>query len=117
MYTIPGRGMPSQRSHSWYAIDVRMPLTYNDAMIFIETSVFTRQVLELLTAEEYAEFQSDLAANPLAGNVIEGTDGLRKVRAPAKSRGKARRRARDLLLREQRCADPAVADLCQGTER
>jgi len=57
-------------------------------MIFIETSVFTRQVLELLTDKEYADFQSELAANPLAGDVIEGTGGLRKVRVAAKGRGK-----------------------------
>jgi hypothetical protein len=57
-------------------------------MIFIETSVFTRQVLELLTDEEYADFQSGLAANPLAGDVIEGTGGLRKVRVATKGRGK-----------------------------
>lgn len=37
-------------------------------MIFIETSVFTRQVLELLTDDEYAGFQSELAADPLAGD-------------------------------------------------
>jgi mRNA-degrading endonuclease RelE of RelBE toxin-antitoxin system len=56
--------------------------------IFIETSVFTRQVLELLTDEEYANFQSKLAANPLAGDVIKDTGGLRKVRVAAKGRGK-----------------------------
>lgn len=57
-------------------------------MIFIETSVFTRQVLELLTDEEYADFQSELAANPSAGDVIEGTGGLRKARVAAKGKGK-----------------------------
>lgn len=57
-------------------------------MIFIETSVFTRQVLELLTDEEYADFQSELAANPFAGDVIKDTGGLRKVRVAAKGRGK-----------------------------
>lgn len=57
-------------------------------MIFIETSVFTRQVLELLTDEEYADFQSELATSPLAGDVIEGTGGLRKVRVAAKGKGK-----------------------------
>lgn len=57
-------------------------------MIFIETSVFTRQVLELLTDEAYASFQKELAAKPLAGNVIEGTGGLRKVRVAAQGRGK-----------------------------
>ncbi len=57
-------------------------------MIFIETSVFTRQVLALLTDEEYGAFQLALAANPLAGDVIEGTGGLRKVRLAAKGKGK-----------------------------
>lgn len=57
-------------------------------MIFIETGVFTRQVRELLTDEEYAAFQSVLAANPVAGDVIEGTGGLRKIRVAASGRGK-----------------------------
>lgn len=57
-------------------------------MIFIETSVFTRQVRELLTDDEYAAFQITLAANPLAGDVIQGTGGLRKVRVAVKGRGK-----------------------------
>lgn len=62
-------------------------------MIFIETSVFTRQVQELLTDEEYAAFQSALAANPEAGDVIEGTGGLRKVQVAASGRGKRGARA------------------------
>ncbi|HEX5354232.1 MAG TPA: hypothetical protein VFW60_09145 [Rhodanobacteraceae bacterium] len=57
-------------------------------MIFIETSIFTRQVLELLTDDEHADFQSKLAANPLAGDMIENTGGLRKVRVAAQGRGK-----------------------------
>lgn len=57
-------------------------------MIFIETSVFTRQVGELLTDDEYFGFQVHLATNPLAGDVIQGTGGLRKVRVAAKGRGK-----------------------------
>lgn len=57
-------------------------------MIFIETSVFTRQVQALLTDEEYADFQSALAVNRLAGDVIQGTGGLRKVRVAAQGKGK-----------------------------
>lgn len=41
-------------------------------MIFIETCVFTRQVTELLSDDEYAAFQRHLTDNPLAGEVIEG---------------------------------------------
>jgi hypothetical protein len=57
-------------------------------MIFIETSVFTRQVIDLLGDDEYAEFQSHLRDNPLSGEVIEGTGWLRKVRVAAKGKGK-----------------------------
>ncbi|TAN04285.1 MAG: hypothetical protein EPN36_09510 [Rhodanobacteraceae bacterium] len=57
-------------------------------MVFFETSVFTRQVQGLLTDDDYADFQSGLAANPLAGDVIEGTNGLRKIRVAAKGKGK-----------------------------
>lgn len=39
-------------------------------MIFIESQVFTRQVLELLTDEEYAGFQQHLAVHPDEGDVI-----------------------------------------------
>lgn len=63
-------------------------MAYYCAMVFIETSVFTRQVRELLADEEYATFQFKLAANPEAGDVIEGTGGLRKVRVAANGRGK-----------------------------
>ncbi|HID1455385.1 hypothetical protein [Legionella pneumophila] len=49
-------------------------------MIFIETPIFTEDVKELLSDEEYAEFQEYLADNPLAGDVIQQTGGLQKVR-------------------------------------
>jgi hypothetical protein len=50
------------------------------AMIFIESAVFTRQVEELLTDDEYAALQWHLALYPEAGAVIQHTGGLRKVR-------------------------------------
>jgi hypothetical protein len=57
-------------------------------MVFIETPVFTRQVRELLSDEAYAAFQWHLAVNPRAGEVIQGTGGLRKVRWSAPGSGK-----------------------------
>jgi hypothetical protein len=54
----------------------------------IETSTFTRQVMALLTDEEYGIFQMALAANPGMGAVIKGGGGLRKVRVAVESRGK-----------------------------
>lgn len=57
-------------------------------MIFIETPIFTEDVIELLTDDEYAEFQKYLVDNPLAGDVIQQTGGLRKVRWSAQGKGK-----------------------------
>jgi hypothetical protein len=54
-------------------------------MVFIESAVFTRQVQELLTDDEYADLQWHLALYPKAGDVIQDTGGLRKVRWAAAS--------------------------------
>jgi hypothetical protein len=64
-------------------------MVYGAHMVFIETPVFTRQVLELLSDESYAEFQRHLRRNPRAGDVIQGTGGLRKVRWAAGGSGKS----------------------------
>ena len=66
-------------------------------MTFTEHPVFTRRITELLTDEEYREFQTDLSANPEAGDVIPGLSGLRKVRLALPGRGK-RGAARVLYL-------------------
>ena len=55
---------------------------------FTEHPIFTKRITELLSAEEYREFQADLAANPKAGDVIPGLGGLRKIRLALPGRGK-----------------------------
>jgi len=57
-------------------------------MIFIETSVFTRRVMKILSDEEYRELQSQLIENPKAGSIIQGSGGLRKIRWRSSGRGK-----------------------------
>jgi mRNA-degrading endonuclease RelE of RelBE toxin-antitoxin system len=57
-------------------------------MVLVESPVFTRQVQELLTDDEYRELQWHLAIHPDAGALIQGTGGLRKVRWSAGRRGK-----------------------------
>ena len=57
-------------------------------MIFIETPIFTEDLRSLLSDDEYTEFQKYLASNPLAGDVIQSTGGLRKVRWAAGGKGK-----------------------------
>ena len=57
-------------------------------MIFIETPIFTKRANELLDDEAYAAFQQQLINSPTAGDVIEGTGGIRKIRVAAKGHGK-----------------------------
>ena len=57
-------------------------------MIIIETQIFTRQVLLLLSDEEYSLLQSVLANRPDAGVVIPSSGGLRKMRWGMTGRGK-----------------------------
>ncbi len=57
-------------------------------MIFVETSFFTEDVLAMLDDERYALLQCHLAAHPTAGDLIQHTGGLRKIRWLAGGRGK-----------------------------
>lgn len=57
-------------------------------MIFIETPIFTEDLLKLLSDDEYSEFQNYLAQYPTAGDVIQQTGGLRKIRWSAQGKGK-----------------------------
>jgi hypothetical protein len=52
-------------------------------MVFIESPIFTADVVELLSDEEYAMLQEHLAHRPDAGDLITQTGGLRKVRVEA----------------------------------
>lgn len=55
---------------------------------FLETSIFSRQIDELLTPSEYRAFQNLLIANPGVGKVIPGTGGLLKIRYKKRGLGK-----------------------------
>ena len=57
-------------------------------MLVVETPVFTRRVLKLLTDDDYRLLQHEVAARPDVGNIIRGSGGLRKVRWAATGRGK-----------------------------
>jgi hypothetical protein len=58
---------------------------------FRETQLFTRDIVDLLSDEEYAELQGALIVDPDAGDLIKGTGGLRKLRWSQKARGKGKR--------------------------
>lgn len=54
----------------------------------VETPTFSRQIDKLFSEEEKRELIDFLAANPLAGDEIPGTGGVRKIRFAASGRGK-----------------------------
>lgn len=58
-------------------------------MVFIETPIFTQMLAGLLSDDEYASFQKYLACYPLAGDLIQQTGGLRKIRWLAHGKGKS----------------------------
>lgn len=56
---------------------------------FIEVPVFSKKWRELgLTDEDLRQLQNILLKNSKAGEVIQGTEGLRKIRIPMGNRGK-----------------------------
>lgn len=57
-------------------------------MMIIETSIFTRRVRVLLTAEEYRQMQIALVLQPDLGDIIPGSGGLRKLRWSGLGKGK-----------------------------
>jgi len=57
-------------------------------VVVIETSVFTRQVQDLLSDEEYRKLQAALVGKPTLGPLIRGSGGLRKVRWALPGKGK-----------------------------
>ena len=57
-------------------------------MVFIELPAFQASAGKLLDEDDLAALQVLLLLHPDAGDVIPGGRGLRKVRVPAKGRGK-----------------------------
>ncbi|WP_426008272.1 type II toxin-antitoxin system RelE/ParE family toxin [Aeromonas salmonicida] len=52
----------------------------SNAIEFIETSIFTKQIKALATDDELRALQTELIAQPEKGDLIQGTGGLRKIR-------------------------------------
>lgn len=59
--------------------------------LFIELPAFERYRQDYLDDQEFRDFQSLLMDNPEAGDIIEGTGGLRKIRFADAKRGKGKR--------------------------
>jgi len=59
--------------------------------VFVELSTFSRYRSDYLDDEGFRGLQAVMMKNPEAGDVIEGTGGLRKLRYGDKRRGKGKR--------------------------
>ncbi len=57
-------------------------------MVFVETSIFTKKHTQYLLDDEYRELQNFLMNKPDAGDLIQGTGGLRKLRWSLRNKGK-----------------------------
>ena len=57
-------------------------------MRFVETPIFTKEVLDLLDDDQYRALQLALIFRPEQGAIIPGSGGLRKLRWGGKGRGK-----------------------------
>ncbi|MBU1054453.1 MAG: type II toxin-antitoxin system RelE/ParE family toxin [Proteobacteria bacterium] len=49
-------------------------------MLFIETTIFTKEIHRLTTDDNYRMLQTALMLRPDAGSLIKGSGGLRKIR-------------------------------------
>ena len=58
---------------------------------FVELPPFERTRKDYIDEESYRQLQLELMDKPIAGAVIEGTGGLRKLRQADPSRGKGKR--------------------------
>jgi mRNA-degrading endonuclease RelE of RelBE toxin-antitoxin system len=76
-----GSAQPAiQISHGVLGFVSYQSLAYNRCVIFIETSIFTKEVQDLLPDDAYRELQQAVLVRPKAGRLIPGSGGLRKLR-------------------------------------
>ena len=76
-----------------YVSCVYTQIAYNTCVkaVFVELPAFERYRTDYLDEEAFGNLQNALMRNPEAGEVIQGTGGLRKVRFADKRRGKGKR--------------------------
>jgi len=58
-------------------------------MEIVETSIYTEDIVKILTDEEYCKLQEYLVQNPESGDLIKGSMGLKKLRWKYKNSGKS----------------------------
>jgi hypothetical protein len=59
--------------------------------LFVELPAFSRYRSDYLSDDSFLALQNTLMSHPCAGDIIEGTGGLRKLRQANAKRGKGKR--------------------------
>lgn len=81
------------RSHAYrrfVRFDTGVTPSHSSALLtFVETETFTRLVSDVISDEDYAEFQRELSRQPEQGDLLEGCGGVRKVRMAIQGKGKS----------------------------
>ena len=72
-------------------LHIHTQVAYNMFALFVELRTFARYREQYLPDSSYLLLQQELMDNPLAGDVIAGTGGLRKKRFADESRGRGKR--------------------------
>ncbi len=57
-------------------------------MRFVETPIFTKEVRDVISDDDYRSIQTAIMLRPEQGAVIRGTGGIRKIRWSGKGHGK-----------------------------
>lgn len=73
-----------------YAIDVYPPMAYIWEILVsvVETDSYLSKARKVMSEAEMEAVVSAISESPMAGDVIQGTSGLRKLRIPLQGRGK-----------------------------
>lgn len=79
---------PLRQIEEIFVVATIAPMAYNNSMEIIETSVFTAFITTLMSDDDYKDLQNSLIKCPVAGDIIKGSGGLRKLRWSASGRGK-----------------------------
>ena len=82
---------PSKNSDNILQSIRRLRIVKAMKALFVELPVFSRHRSDYMNDEAFRSFQTMLMQRPCAGDVIEGTGGLRKIRFADANRGKGKR--------------------------
>ena len=74
-------GAPWHMSTDWRDLACYTSVAYNRRMIFVETPIYTKEILKLLPSDaDHRAIQLALLFRPESGEILRHTGGLRKLR-------------------------------------